>query len=317
MPINLGNGFVPGNIILKAGIGGGGGGGASVNVPANSILFSSTGTDICGNVNFYVNPRNTHLYNTHTNRVDVSNCRFSTLNCETLIGDPYYNLTKFLYHFDWNGNDLSYDGANNIFDISANFISDDPFGINISFSVSDFNGFPGASLQFYNPIKLFDATSYTGTFEFFIKFTNSTVNPLDNVYIFNFTEITGLPFKFYLQQNYTNEKSLALLYDDGTINELWSTTITLDTTLWYYFALSVNDAQTYIYFNPVNNNVATRQSGTSFATFSINRTDALNLDICKGGLPTNIISNMRYTDNVIRYIDTSISIPQIFFASDV
>ena len=50
MPINLGNGLVTGNIVLRTGNSGGGGGGASVNVPANSILFSSTGTDICGNI---------------------------------------------------------------------------------------------------------------------------------------------------------------------------------------------------------------------------------------------------------------------------
>ena len=57
MPINLGNGLVTGNINLRTGIGGGGGGGsgASVNVPAHSILFSSSGTDICGNSNLTYN----------------------------------------------------------------------------------------------------------------------------------------------------------------------------------------------------------------------------------------------------------------------
>ena len=55
MPINLGNGLVTGNIFLRTGAGGGGGGGASVNVPAHSILFSSSGTDICGNTNLTYN----------------------------------------------------------------------------------------------------------------------------------------------------------------------------------------------------------------------------------------------------------------------
>jgi hypothetical protein len=55
MPINLGNGLVTGNILLRTGAGGGGGGGASVNVPAHSILFSSSGTDICGNSNLTYN----------------------------------------------------------------------------------------------------------------------------------------------------------------------------------------------------------------------------------------------------------------------
>jgi hypothetical protein len=73
MPINLGNGLVTGNINLRAGSGGGGGGGATVNVPAHSILFSSSGTDICGNTAFEYNNSSINLNNvSYKTRIDTS-----------------------------------------------------------------------------------------------------------------------------------------------------------------------------------------------------------------------------------------------------
>ncbi len=306
MPINLGNGLVTGNIVLRTGNGGGGGGGgSSVNVPANSILFSSTGTDICGNADLQYDG-------------DVASSTF--FNADYLngnlarIGDYYYDSTILMTSL---GESTIIDKSFYKETITATDISqiyDTVFdGVN-SVLVSDFNG---TSSNITATNTKFNIGLTGGTIEFLFKFGDTTTNATlfllgesgDNQHLISLHANSD-----YIGNYLAGGLSLYCVTEGFTVSPIWDTS-GIDTSKWYYFALSIQHDSSYkVYFGEgYPNNIAQEQTITiqPFESY-INPEINIGASIASGNYFLGQITNFRMT-SIQRYTETQIPIPTNFF----
>ena len=304
MPINLGNGLVTGNIILRTGSGGGGGGGgASVNVPANSILYSSTGTDICGNADLQ--------YDGDIVSTDYLNTNYLNGNFAR-IGDYYYDNTILLLFVDNLQNTIDNSFYKKTISVSNINYSYENIFKNSYDSAANFNG----STSYVTATDaLFNIGSTGGTIEVMFKlsatsfgtifYLDSTNAILNGFGLFANADSIGNPLA----------GGLSLYIVDGYINSpIWNIS-GLNTSTWYYFALSIQNNSSYkVYFGEgYPNNIATEQSILTpiLASFTLPRI-RIGAASESGNFFNGLITNFRMT-SLQRYTETKIPIPITFF----
>lgn len=295
MPINLGNGLVTGNIILRTGNGGGGGGGgASVNVPANSILFSSTGTDICGNsgLEYDGNVATINILENdylNTNEIFPSDRYFDNVILLILLGESslsdivdYSTLENTIQLFSIRQiiSDTIFNTTQNVLDISGG-----------GYIRTDINS-------------IYNIPTTGGTIEFMFKITRYTTS---NTSLFNILSASNINNKLYLQA--TTENIYLKLVENGVTTTIWSySQIQLNTT-WYYFALSITSNSSYkVYFGEAYPNTYAAQQ-TLLATPTLISYDE---PLIQFGQARCSITNIRIT-NIPRYSKTYIPIPNNFY----
>lgn len=305
MPINLGNGLVTGNIVLRTGSGGGGGGGTSVNVPANSILFSSTGTDICGNSGLQ--------YDGNIASSTFLNANYLNGNLAK-IGDYYYDSTILLTSL---GEDSIIDSSYykltlDVVDVSQDY--DNIFEPSTYIYVSVFNGL-SSYITATNTI--FNIGNNGGTIEFMFKFSDtSTVAS-----IFTLGESGDNQHVIGLQANYDSTGnylpgglSLVSVTSGWTVNPIWDTS-GIDTSKWYYFSLSISNNTSYkVYFGEgYPNNIANEQIILTPTLESYTNPEIdIGASLTAGNYFNGRIANFRMS-TIQRYITSNIPIPPTFF----
>lgn len=312
MPINLGNGLVTGNIIMRTstgGGGGGGGGGASVNVPSGSILYSSSGTDICGNSGMQ--------YDGNVATIDLLDNGYLNGNYAQ-IGDYYYDSTILytLSPIDWNYSqpiDNSFrKGPLTITDVTTDndytvFNSSKPATIGI------FDGTTSQISTIADPI--FNLGQNGGTIELFFKLGDTSTQGS----IFTLASDTNEHrINFYSNAdknvNLVNGGVGLFLVTAGyTVNPIWDIS-GLDTTTWYYFALSIHNNTTYnVYFGSgYPNKIALNQTILNPTLESYTNPYIILGSSYSGNYFPGSITNVRVT-SIQRYTEATIPIPLLSF----
>jgi len=310
MPINLGNGLVTGNIVLRTG-NGGGGGGSSVNVPANSILYSTTGTDICGNTGLQYDGNVTSA-NFVTNEYLNGNL--------ARIGDYYYNSTVLLLFVDNEQNTIDNSYYKKPITVS---------NINYSYE-SLFKGsygdiaanFDGATSYITATDSKYNIGSASGTIECMFKLNDTTAvgtifilcesgNPQQHAIVLKANvDATG----DYL----AGGLSLYRVTDGNIKTPIWHIS-GLNTSTWYYFALSIETTTSYkVYFGEgYPNNIALQQTISTPELESFTSPQIMiGAAPQSGNFFNGWIVNFRITTK-IRYFEynniNSVQVPSYFF----
>ena len=313
MPINLGNGLVTGNIVLRTGNGGGGGGGASVNVPANSILYSSTGTDICGNTGLQYDG-NVASANFVTNEYLNGNL--------ARIGDYYYNSTVLLLFVDNEQNTIDNSYYKKPITVSNINYAYDTDGI-FKGSYGDIYAiFDGATSFITATDSKYNIGSASGTIECMFKLNDTTAvgtifilcesgNPQQHAIVLQANvDATG----DYL----AGGLSLYRITDGFTVTLIWHIS-GLNTSTWYYFALLIESTTTYkVNFGEgYPNNIALQQTISTPELESFTSPQIMiGAAPESGNFFNGRIVNFRITTK-IRYFEynniNSVQIPSYFF----
>jgi len=311
MPINLGNGLVTGNIILRTGnSGGGGGGGASVNVPANSILFSSTGTDICGNSGLE--------YDGDAGTINLLDNYYLNGNLAR-IGDYYYDSTVLLLFVDNDENTIDnsfYKKTITYSNISYTYesIFKDSFDLTANFD--------GTTSYVSAVDTKFNLAGNRGTSEFMFKFADTTTVAS----IFTLGESGNNQHLISLQANTDSTGnylagglSLFLITSGWSVNPIWDTT-NIDTSKWYYFALTIDTSSSYkVYFGEGYPNKTAIQQTISTPVLESYTNPEINIgaSLVSGNYFKGQIANFRVTSPKARFWESStldrIQIPSYFF----
>jgi hypothetical protein len=312
MPINLGDGLVTGSIVLRTGVGSGGGG-TSVNVPINSILYSSTGTDICGNSDLTYD--GSVITSTFIN-TDYLNGNIA------LIGDYYYDSTILLLSLGEDDIDLLkdksfYKGSITKFDIQQSY--EDIFNNDEFYLVTEFNG-TTSYITATNTIFNIGVTG--GTIEFMFKLNDT----LTNGTIFILSESGSNEQTLVLQANSDSTGnylagglSLYLVTTGYELNPIWDTS-GLNTSSWYYFALSIHfdtfSTPYRVYFG--NRNFKKYAEEQIILTPELESYTTPNITIGASIVSENYfngkIGNLRVT-SIERYLIPKIPIPSSFYPS--
>jgi hypothetical protein len=288
------------------------GGGAGVSVPSNSILFSSSGSDISGNAGL-------------TYDGVIANCKLfdnGYINGNyARVGDYYYESTILL---TIQNNDLM--TSSNPIDNSYYKRSITAIGVTLVANAGPFENigiydtpersivgaFNGVSSYISASNNQFNLGQNGGTIELFFKISDETLQL--PIFVLRDLTNTGNQIKLYTgvdkDFNYVSGGIGLAIVSGGTTYGIWDTT-GLSSSTWYYFALSIQSSSSYnVYFGTgYPNKTALKQTISAPTLDSYTTPQIVFGSNLSGDAFGGLMSNIRVT-SIPRYSELIIPIPR-------